>query len=128
MKTQSRECSVSPAPPCDPKQDEKFPGACAKNCQEPVAADVRRRFPAKNRVVIRLLTSAATVCWVLVSAAAILLAYSVPQAAFITVLYVFGLLQLAHSRTWRGAFYAGLSVGMVVASFRLAFFWRIFGG
>ena len=116
MKTENRDCSVSPAPTLDSKQG-----------REPVAADVSRRIPAKNTGVTRVLTSAATIWWVVVSAAAILVAYSVPQASFITVLYLFGLLQLAQARTWRGAFYSGLSVGMLVASIRLDFFWRIFG-
>src|SRR5689334_21173974 len=115
MKPQGRDHSVSPAPASDPKP------------HEPVAADVRRRMTTLFFGGNRLLTSAATVCWVVVSAAAILVAYSVPRAAFIIVFYLFGLLQLARSRTWRAAFYAGLSVGMIVASIRLDFFWRIFG-
>jgi apolipoprotein N-acyltransferase len=53
-------------------------------------------------------------------------AYAWPQTGFLTVVYLFALVQLARADTWRKAFYAGLAVGMGISSVKLAFFWRIF--
>jgi apolipoprotein N-acyltransferase len=115
MKAQAKEFSVSAAPPHDPQHRQAT--------AEIESSDPRKSLPARQR----LKDFGQTAWWVIISAAAILLAYCVPQAAFLIVLYLFGLVQLAHSRTWREAFYAGLSVGLLVAGVRLEFFWRIFG-
>ena len=66
--------------------------------------------------------------WILVAAGAFHAAYGSIHTHFLVLLYLFALLQLARARTWRGAFYAGLTVGLLIAVLRLGFFWRIFGG
>lgn len=64
--------------------------------------------------------------WCSVSIAALELAYASPKLAFLTVLYLFGLVRLAEASTWRKAFYPGLAVGLLSGVLRLGFFWRIF--
>lgn len=68
-----------------------------------------------------------TLAWVVAAASAFHLAYAVPHGAYFTVLYLFALMRLAEADTWRKAFYAGLAVGLLIASVRLAFFWNVFG-
>jgi apolipoprotein N-acyltransferase len=64
--------------------------------------------------------------WVVMAAAAFHTAYALPQAGFVVVLYGVALVKLAQAGSWRRAFYAGLAVGFLLATIRLAFFWRIF--
>jgi apolipoprotein N-acyltransferase len=64
--------------------------------------------------------------WVVVAGAAFHVAYAFPQGGFLVLFYLVALVKLALAGTWRRAFYAGLAVGFVLATVRLAFFWRIF--
>jgi apolipoprotein N-acyltransferase len=64
--------------------------------------------------------------WVVVAGVSFHLAYAFPPAGFLVLLYMVALVKLAQAGTWRRAYYAGLAVGFVLATFRLAFFWRIF--
>ena len=87
---------------------------------------------AQERLSARALPRPATpllqiVFWALIGAAAFHAAYAFPNAGFLTVVYVFALLQLARSDPWRRAAHAGLAVGLLIAVWRLGFFWRIFG-
>jgi len=66
--------------------------------------------------------------WVVVASAAFHLAYAIPHASFVVVVYLFALVQLARAGSWRGAAYSGLAVGFLVATGQLAFFWNVFGG
>ena len=66
--------------------------------------------------------------WVMVAAAAFHAAYASVNASFLIVLYLFALLQLARTDRWRPAFYSGLAVGLLIAAFRLTFFWQVFLG
>jgi apolipoprotein N-acyltransferase len=66
--------------------------------------------------------------WVLVGAGAFHAAYASERTGFLIVAYLFALLQLARAESWRGAFYPGLGVGLLIAAIQLAFFWRIFSG
>jgi apolipoprotein N-acyltransferase len=66
--------------------------------------------------------------WVLAAAGAFHAAYVSAYASPLIVLYLFALLQLAQTDRWRKAFYSGLGVGLLIAVFRLAFFWRLFSG
>src|ERR1039457_4063716 len=66
--------------------------------------------------------------WVMVAAAAFHAAYASLNARFLIVLYLFALLQLARTDRWRPAFYSGLAVGLLIAAFRLTFFWQVFLG
>ena len=65
-------------------------------------------------------------CWVVIAGAAFHAAYAFPQAGFLVLLYQVALVRLAQAGTWRRAYYAGLAVGFLLATVRLAFFWRIF--
>jgi apolipoprotein N-acyltransferase len=76
------------------------------------------RHPALGRIC----------AWIAIAAAAFHAAYAFPWAGFLTVLYLFALLQLARAETWRKAFYPGLAVGLLIAVGRLAFLWRLFSG
>ncbi len=64
--------------------------------------------------------------WTILAAGAFHLSYLGPGAAFLVVVYLFSLLQLARARTSRGAFYSGLAVGLLIGLGRLDFLWRIF--
>jgi apolipoprotein N-acyltransferase len=59
--------------------------------------------------------------------AAFHLAYTFPPLAFLIVVFLFFLFELAALSGTRQAFYFGLAVGMVVYAPHLAFFWSIFG-
>jgi apolipoprotein N-acyltransferase len=65
--------------------------------------------------------------WVLVAGAAFHLAYWSVLPPVLILVYLFALVQLAFTQSWRRAFYGGLLVGLLVAIGRLDFFWRIFG-
>ncbi len=64
--------------------------------------------------------------WALVAAACFHAPYAFTWAGFLTVVYLFALLQLAKAVRWRPAFYSGLAVGFLIAAVRLSFFWTIF--
>ncbi len=64
--------------------------------------------------------------WVIVAGASFHAAYAFPQAGYLVLLYLVALVKLAQAGTWRRAYYAGLAVGFLLATVRLAFFWRIF--
>jgi apolipoprotein N-acyltransferase len=66
--------------------------------------------------------------WILVAAGAFHAAYAWGKASWLMIVYLFALLQLARSGSWRKTYYAGLAVGFLIATIRLAFFWRIFSG
>ena len=51
--------------------------------------------------------------WVVVAAASFHLSYLHSALGFLTVLYLFSLLQIARAPTWRKAFYPGLAVGLL---------------
>jgi len=98
--------------------------APARQCAAPtriLESEIGRADRLSRRTVAWL------VAWVILAAAAFLLAYLQPETAFVAVIYLFSLLQLARANTWRTAFYSGLSVGMLIAVSRLGFFWNIFG-
>jgi apolipoprotein N-acyltransferase len=67
-----------------------------------------------------------TVLWIVVAAVAFYFAYWLATASFLILLYLFALVQLIQGKTWRRAFYSGLTVGFLIAVGWLAFFWRIF--
>jgi apolipoprotein N-acyltransferase len=81
------------------------------------------RRPSSTAVVVGFWTLA---FWVIVAGAAFHAAYAVPQAGYLVLLYLVALMKLAQAGTWRRAYYAGLAVGFLLATVRLAFFWRIF--
>jgi len=64
--------------------------------------------------------------WVILSALAFHAAYAWPQTGLLAGVYLFALVLLAKTDTWRKAFYSGLAVGMLIAMARLEFFWTIF--
>ncbi|HLH54071.1 MAG TPA: nitrilase-related carbon-nitrogen hydrolase [Verrucomicrobiae bacterium] len=68
-----------------------------------------------------------TLLWILIGAAAFHVSYMAPATSGFVLVYLFALIQLAESETWRAAFYSGLAVGVLIAAGRLDFFWRIFG-
>jgi apolipoprotein N-acyltransferase len=89
-----------------------------------VPADVLalRPNPAKtNQPLFR-----ETVLWIVVGAVAFHLAYWRAPASFLILLYLLALVRLSQGKTWRRAFYSGLTVGFLIAVGRLTFFWRIF--
>ena len=59
--------------------------------------------------------------------AAFHLAYTFPPLAFLVVVFLFFLFQLAALPTPRQAFYFGLTIGYAVYAPHLTFFWHIFG-
>src|SRR5688572_382433 len=61
------------------------------------------------------------------AAAAFHLAYTVPPLAFLMVVFLFFLFELAALPGRRQAFYFGFTIGLVVYAPHLAFFWGIFG-
>ncbi len=65
-------------------------------------------------------------CWVVIASVAFFGAYLSAKSAFVVVVYLFALMQLALGGTWRKAFYPGLIVGLLIAVVQLAFFWKIF--
>ncbi len=66
--------------------------------------------------------------WMLTAVTAFVLANLIDTAAPLVVVYVFALMQLAQTETWRQAFYPGLLVGLVIAALNLTFFYTIFAG
>jgi len=93
--------------------------------QAPLLQGARAIQPAKHPArsdTVRLLV------WIPVAAAAFHVAYWTPQTGFVVVGFLFALLQLAQTGTWRRAFYSGLAVGLLIAAVRLTFFWQIFSG
>jgi apolipoprotein N-acyltransferase len=66
--------------------------------------------------------------WIMVAAAAFHAAYASVNTSPLIVLYLFALLRLAQTDRWRKAFYSGLTVGLLIAAVRLAFFCRLFSG
>jgi len=66
--------------------------------------------------------------WIVTGSLAFHAAYALPRLAFLVVLYLFCVIQLARAKTWRGAFYSGLALGLLAGAPRLAFFWTIFSG
>ncbi len=67
-----------------------------------------------------------TLGWAVVAGVSFELAYAFEQTAFLVLLYLFALLQMARAATWRKAFYTGLAVGLGLGALRLGFFWKIF--
>ena len=65
--------------------------------------------------------------WSAAAVASFHLAYSTPYLAFLTIAYVFALLQLMRARTGRQSFYLSLVVGMFIAAPQLSCFWVLFG-
>ncbi len=68
----------------------------------------------------------ATAGWGLVVVAALQAAYAWKYSGFISLLYLFALIQMARARTWRYAFYPAFAVGFLIGILQLEFFWRIF--
>jgi len=64
--------------------------------------------------------------WVAVAAISFHAAYAGATGSPLILLYLFALAQLAGANTWRQRCYSGLAVGLLIAVFRLAFFWHIF--
>ena len=73
------------------------------------------------------LTWKASALWVLLAVVSFHAAYAWKEASALLVLYVFSLIQLARTESWRQAAYSGLAVGFLIASGRLDFFWKVFG-
>jgi apolipoprotein N-acyltransferase len=65
--------------------------------------------------------------WSAVAVTAFHLSYTTPYFAFLTIVYVFALLQLMRARAGRQSFYLSLSVGMLIAAPQLSCFWTLFG-
>src|SRR4051812_32343563 len=65
--------------------------------------------------------------WVVLAAGSFHVAYAFSHASILVLLYLFALVQLARLETWRRAFYSGLAVGILIAGYRLGFFWNVFG-
>jgi len=70
----------------------------------------------------------AILVWIIVAASAFHAAYASAYASPLIILYLFALLRLAQTDRWRKAFYSGLAVGLLIAVFRLQFFWPLFSG
>src|SRR5438045_897526 len=68
-----------------------------------------------------------TLGWSAGAIAAFHLAYTFTKFGLLMFIYLFCLLQLAHGRTWRHAFYSGLGVGLLTAGPQLICFWTVFG-
>ena len=66
--------------------------------------------------------------WVMIAAVAFHAAYAAVATSWLILVYLFALLQLARAEKWRGAFYGGLAVGLLIAAGRLDFFWNLFSG
>jgi len=64
--------------------------------------------------------------WVVIATVSFHVAYAGATGSPLILLYLFALAQLAGANTWRQRCYSGLAVGLLIAVFRLAFFWRIF--
>jgi apolipoprotein N-acyltransferase len=64
--------------------------------------------------------------WVGLAAAAFHAAYAWAGASWLILVYLFALVRLAGLEPWRGRYYAGLAVGLLIAIGRLDFFWGIF--
>src|SRR5436305_571676 len=77
-------------------------------------------------LVRRGLSTRETIVWILVASAAFHAAYLSAATAFLVVICLFALVQSSRAESWRRAFYAGLSVGLLIAVGRLDFFWHIF--
>ena len=69
---------------------------------------------------------AGILAWIGVAGLAFHAAFAWAAASWFIILYLFALIQLARTNTWRKAFYSGLVVGILIAVVRLDFFWRIF--
>jgi apolipoprotein N-acyltransferase len=65
--------------------------------------------------------------WLLAGAAAFHIAYEVPAAAGVMLIFLFSLLRLAQVRTSRQAMNIGWVLGLLIYGPQLAFFWTIFG-
>jgi apolipoprotein N-acyltransferase len=64
--------------------------------------------------------------WVAIATVSFHVAYAGAMGSPLILLYVFAMAQLAGASTWRQRCYSGLAVGLLIAVFRLAFFWHIF--
>lgn len=66
--------------------------------------------------------------WSSIAIASLYFAFtSATYAPFLSVSYLFALVQLAQADSWRKAFYPGLAAGFTAGALRLGFFWTIFG-
>jgi apolipoprotein N-acyltransferase len=65
--------------------------------------------------------------WSAAAVASFHLAYSTPYLAFLTIAYVFALLQLMRVRTARQSLYLSLFVGIFIAAPQMSCFWVLFG-
>lgn len=80
------------------------------------------RTPARKRDVGRKFILA----WAAIGVAAFYVAYGWAEAGPAMGLYLFALIQLSKTATWRKAFYSGLAIGLLIALGKLGFFWTIF--
>src|SRR5215471_16234807 len=64
--------------------------------------------------------------WIAIGGVAFHAAYAWSRAGLVVGLYLFALVQLAKTDSWRKAFYSGLALGFLIAVGRLTFFWIIF--
>ncbi len=88
----------------------------------PVPSPARPEEPAFAPLRFRAIAG-----WVVAGAAAFHVAYEIPAAAGLMVVFLFGLLRLAEVRTSRQAMNIGWVLGLLIYGPQLAFFWTIFG-
>ena len=76
---------------------------------------------------MKSLSVSQTLLYVLLAAICFHAACLWPPVSWLVFGYLFALVQLAHARSPRWAFYSGLAVGLFTAGPQLECFWRIFG-
>jgi hypothetical protein len=67
-----------------------------------------------------------SILWITVASVAFHAAYFSAWSAFLVVVYLFALVRLTCVTSSKKAFYAGMTVGLLIAAGRLDFFWHIF--
>lgn len=84
--------------------------------QPPLPVSREASLPLKSALV-----------WSAIAVGAFHLAYTTPYLAVLTIVYVYGLLQLMRAATGRQSFYLSLAAGMLIAAPQLSCFWTLFG-
>jgi apolipoprotein N-acyltransferase len=95
----------------------------AETAIETVQEPAKSCLPAgdANRLTIR-----GILLWVGLAFVSFVLANLRPEGAYLIVLYLFALCQLARADTWRKAAYPSFLVGWLLGAVGLGFFWQIF--
>src|SRR5262245_19678183 len=64
--------------------------------------------------------------WMLIAAVGFVSSYAHRSTGWLSLIYLFALLQLSRAAKWRLRFYPALGLGLVIAVTHLNFFWTIF--